>query len=400
MNIRNLLYRKDGHIMTLTSQRRDWTPLIFFVMLSTFSFWWLLHDGLAWYDFPGQWRFGAYTFRGIDIYTLRGSKDFLPEIGEIGAGFHAIPWGLVLQNVFYGGFLPYELAVKYFIAVNILLLLVASWLLCRKAQGLSQNLGIYAFVMSVLSVDFLIGLHAGNAGAAVCACLVIAWILRDEHEYIAGIFAGVAMIKPQIALIVCFAFLLHKNFKTLITAAVVDIAGWLASSFMLKKGVIDLLIEFLSASERQTGFFRGIFHLAFDNYVTSIVMSMLLGVIFIVIMYKCLPGSMPSLFKMYPSCIAVTFWCYSYSTDCYILIVLASLCIWLMLQSIGTGRRLFWFLSAVYCSNAVSTWSRLHNILYSLFAASWHVSRTIYEIGLIILGIIICVELRHVCSRG
>ena len=150
-------------------------PLLFIVILSLFSFWWLLRDGLAWYDFPGQWKFGAYTFRGIDIYALRGSENFLPELGDVGTGFHAIPWGLVMQNILYGGFLPYDAAVKYFIAVNILLLVMSSWLLYRKVYALSKDLGIYAFIMSVLSVDFLIGLHAGNAGAAVCALTVMAW---------------------------------------------------------------------------------------------------------------------------------------------------------------------------------------------------------------------------------
>ena len=155
--------------------RKNFMPLLFIVILSLFSFWWLLRDGLAWYDFPGQWKFGAYTFRGIDIYALRGSENFLPELGDVGTGFHAIPWGLVMQNILYGGFLPYDAAVKYFIAVNILLLVMSSWLLYRKVYALSKDLGIYAFIMSVLSVDFLIGLHAGNAGAAVCALTVMAW---------------------------------------------------------------------------------------------------------------------------------------------------------------------------------------------------------------------------------
>ena len=384
----------------LTNNRKNFMPLIFIVVLSLFSFWWLLHDGLAWYDFPQQWKFGAYTFRGIDIYTLRGSDNFLPEIGDVGAGFHAIPWGLVIQNIIYGGFLPYDSAVKYFIAVNILILLLASLLLYKKSCTVSKDLGLYAFIMSVLSVDFLIGLHAGNAGAAVCALMVMAWTLRDDHEYISGICAGIAMIKPQIALIVCFAFLLNKNFKTLFTAAAVDIAGWFASALVLKKGVIELLYEFFSASERQTGFYRGIFHLLFEDYTVAIAMSMAAGIIFVIVMYMCLPENMPSMFKAYPACMAVTFWCYSYSTDCYILVIPAVICIWLMFQSHSSTKCLFCFLSAVYCTNAVSTWSRLHKLLERFCGTTWFFSRTIYEFGLIVLGIIICVELRRIYSEA
>ena len=386
-------------VLAEKTQCKRWIPLLFIIILSLFSFWWLLHDGLAWYDFPQQWKFGAYTFRGIDIYTLRGSNNFLPEIGNVGAGFHSIPWGLVMQNILYGGFLPYNTAVKYFIAVNILLLLVSSWILYEKVCAISKDLGIYAFIMSVLSVDFLIGLHAGNAGAAVCALMVMAWALRNDHEYISGICAGIAMIKPQIALIVCFAFLLHKNFKSLFTAAAVDIAGWIASALVLKKGFLELLYEFFSASERQTGFYRGIFHLLFEDYAIAIAMSMAAGIIFVILMYMYLPEDTPSLFKAYPACMSVTFWCYSYSTDCYILIIPAVICIWLMLHDTSRHKRLFWFISAVYCINAVSTWSRLHKILERCLGTSWYVSRTIHETGLVILSVIICLELRRIYSE-
>ena len=408
----SLLYLREGFIFaertldklinpatTNGTIRKDLQPLIFIAVLSMFSFWWLLRDGLAWYDFPQQWPCCAYTLRGIDIYIFRGTEDLIPEIGKITSGFHATPWGLVLQNIFYGGFLPYGTAEKYFIVVNIIVLIITSYILYGKTKNISIGLGIYALVMSLLSVDFLIGLHAGNAGAVVCAFLVTAWALRDEHEYIAGILAGIAMMKPQDALIVCFAFLLHRNYKLLITAAIVDIAAWFTLSVIVHKGMFELLWEFLFASERQTGFVAGIFHPFFENYVTSLIMSMLSGIIFVFLLYKYLPADMPGLFKAYPACMASVFWCYSYSTDCYILIVPAILCIWLMMLHHSKFKRMFWFLSAVYCSNAVSTWSRMLTIVSMLYSTTWYVTKTIYGLGLIIIGIIMCWELRHIYSK-
>ena len=163
--------------------------------------------------------------------------------------------------------------------------------------------------------------------------------------------------------------------------------------------MIELLYEFFSASERQTGFYRGIFHLAFEDYAVAIAVSMASGIIFVIVMYMCLPEDTPSLFKAYPACMAVTFWCYSYSTDCYVLIIPAIVCIWLMLESPSRSGRLFWFMSAVYCLNAVSIWSRMHKLFERLFATNWFFARTIYESGLIVLGVIICIQLRNMYSE-
>ena len=185
-------------------------PLVFIfvsVSLSVMAFLVILRGGLAWSDMGIQWRTCAYTLRGIDIYTLRGSENFIVELGRIEAGFHASPWGCLLENVFYGGFLPFAAAKVYFIAANILVLFLASYILYRKTKSISCRLGIFTLITSILSIDFLKAIDQGNAGGMICAFLLIAWAICDEHEYISGILIGLAMVKPQDALIVCLMML-------------------------------------------------------------------------------------------------------------------------------------------------------------------------------------------------
>lgn len=66
----------------LSNSRKNFFILIF-TPLSIFSLLYIFHDGINWTDLPTQWRICAYTLKGIDIYSLRGSSDFLPEIGYI-----------------------------------------------------------------------------------------------------------------------------------------------------------------------------------------------------------------------------------------------------------------------------------------------------------------------------
>ena len=163
--------------------------------------------------------------QGIDIYSLRDGVNLIPEIGTIGAGFHATPWGCLLQTVFYGGFLNYEASRIYFVAANFVVLIIASLVLYSKSRRLPGNLGTWALILSLLSADYMTSLYLCNAGGMVAAFMLTAWLISDEHEYLSGVLLGFAMIKPQDAVIVCLVFLMMRKFKPLIVAAAIDVSA-------------------------------------------------------------------------------------------------------------------------------------------------------------------------------
>lgn len=362
----------------------------------------MFHDGLAWSDFPTQWRVCVYTLRGIDIYTLRTGSNFLPDIGEIGAGFHASPWGSILESIFYGGFLPLGAAKIYFLAANIFVLILASYFLWLKAGCISRDLSSLVLIVSVLSADFMVSVHEGNAGGMICAFLLTAWLLCDDHPYISGVLIAFAMVKPQDALIVCIAILLMRKIKPLFIGAIIDISAWGVTAFLTRTGMFELLREFLfmPAEKVSRPPFAGIFTLLIDGFLPAAGMSMLAGIVFVILLHILLPKNMPEMFKIYPAFIAVTFWCYSYSNDCYVLVLPACMCFWAVLENIGTMHKLFWTLGGIYCAFGLIVRSVTARILMSAISrlsyTSAHVyARTIYELGLIVLSIIICVELRR-----
>ena len=390
---------------------RNYLPLAMFVVLGIAGVWWLFHDGVTWTDFPLQWRVGAYTLRGVDIYSLRGDAGYIPEIGTLGTGFHAVPWGFLLANVFYGGFLPYNTAVIYFIAVNIAAIIAVSCLLYAKAKALSEDLGIMSFMVSLTSVNFFIAGHEGNAGGIICALLVIAWLICDEHPCVSGILIGLAMVKPQDAAIVCVALLLMKRFVPVIVAAVIDIAAWAAVSVILKRGMLELITEFLFSSDRVSSTpdavnpFAGIFTLTTDNFLLSVAASMIFGIIFVYVMYRYLPADMPEMFKIYPPFMAMTFWSYSYVLDSYVLIIPACICLWLMIRSGGLSGFTFWMLGGLFCVEGAFIRSAIYRVFMRMYSSlnypkAYDIARTIYELGIIAIGIALCLKLRHVYKEA
>lgn len=218
------------------------------------------------------------------------------------------------------------MARYYFLAANSFVLALASYVLSAKTSSL--KIKDCVLVTSLLSLDFFISLHEGNAGGMVCAFLIMAWLLCDEHEYISGVLIAFAMTKPQDALIVCILMLVMKKIKPLVVGAVIDISAWGIVSFLTGKGMFELLNEFLFMPGR-TGHppFAGIFTILTDNFYAAAAMSMIAGIIFAVALYMLLPDVTPKIFKAYPAFMAVTFWCYSFSNDRYVLILPACLCL-------------------------------------------------------------------------
>ena len=354
---------------------------------------WTFRDGILWCDFPMQWQSCSYALNGTDIYSVRGS--------EIDAGFHAVPWGLVLGNVFYGGFLPYKAAEVYFTLLNVIALIFATCVMYSQVEKIYPELKYCTLVISLLSIDFIFAYYSGNAGGIICACLIISWTWREKHPVLSGILISLAMVKPQTALIVCFAFIIMKHIIPVIIAAFIDITAWFAASLLTHKGMFELIYDFLFSPGRGEGTpFAGIFHFMFHDFLTAIAFSMLAGIIFVYILHKYLPDNMPAFFKIYPSFMASTFWCYSFMRDSYFMIVPAVMCLHLMTLQSGKFKRLIWLSFSVFCSYGYAFRSAFYKAMLLLGSSlGWHFAQNIYELGVILIGILMCLELRKVYSE-
>lgn len=70
------------------------------------------------FDFHGQWALCAYTLRGIDPYPIIGlTTPTLEDIGIIPAAWSTTPWGLILGNFFYPGFMTLDFGGLFHIVI-------------------------------------------------------------------------------------------------------------------------------------------------------------------------------------------------------------------------------------------------------------------------------------------
>ena len=333
-------------------------PMLLLIYWSIHYTWKSITDGEiyfpAWGDMTDQWRICVYTLLGADPYELRGVVPPLSEdVGQIGVDFMTSPWGCFLGNIFYPGYLPFEVIGKYFIAANVAFLLLTAYIVLKYLQSInvSKILRCELLILLIFSPAFWRAIHQGNCASMIGCLILMACFLHREFPILSGIFLGFAMIKPQTALIICFAFLLIKSFKPIIIAATLDIFGWLVTSVLINKTPLVILHEFLTGEVGGFAAYRGILTFWYE-YLPSqqIIMplSMLIGVIFVLIMHYFLRDCESDLIKLFPAIVASTFWSYSWENERFILFILILICITLLLHSHNLLEKLLLFLMVAF----------------------------------------------------
>ena len=297
----------------------------------------LVDRGIFFDDFTGQWQLCAYALRGIDPYPLIGIET--PPIEELGAiprGWGTAPWGLLLGNFFYAGFLKLDAAQAFFFVLNLMWLILTASLFFVKTRELSTA------AMFLCSAGFLIAMCTGNAGGMICAILLICSLIAESLPIFAGVLLAMAMVKPQVALAFCVLFLIRRQWKLLITAALIDLAAWLGSAMLVDRSPLVLLQEFFAANVGGGSQFSGIFTLLLDNPMHAMLLSMAVGAAFIAFLRTT-----------DAACLASAFWSYSYFNEFYALTLPAANCFRAKRQLLGVALHVgivFW--------TAIAFWHR------------------------------------------
>lgn len=383
--------------------------LIIFLLGNVHYLWRSIAVGANLIDFHGQWAICSYTLRGADPYQAIGVEPPLfDDIGAIPLGWGTSPWGCVLGNLFYPGWLPFDVADKYFFAINIIvLLLTVAIFLDRMLSTVPRGVLIsFAFVM-LTAENFWSSVFQGNCGGMICCLLIIACLIYDDHSILAGVALGIAMIKPQTALIICFAFLLAKKIRPLIVAAAVDVVAWISTTLLLERTPIEVMQEFFFAPIG-LGARRGILTLWADwlpgaDWVMPL--SMLIGVIFVVILQRRFDGILSvgamKLAIFLPAFAAANFWSYSWANERFTLTLLMFLSVWLAVRATERLERWALMLAAAVCNFYPTLVEALHDLI-ELFVptldpstdfTSWHQSITILELSFALMTIFLTVRL-------
>lgn len=377
----------------------------FIISVCILTLYWLVFNiGMGWYDLPGQRQLCAYVLRGIDPYPYIGIPDIpasVQEIGTIPEGWGAVPWGLVLGNIYYFGFMSLDGAKTSFLVLNFIMAILTALCLYFYAEKIypDKKFAVLVLLLAMSSPDFVCSVTHGNAGGIICCFLLLAWMFCDDRPVLTGILLGFAMVKPQIALIVCILFLLQKRFISLATAALIDIAAWFYASLKTGTGMIALLQEFMLKGAGSDRRYSGIFTIFLENRTYALTLSMIAGILFVLIFhYLCRMNFKNDKynFAMCFSFMASTFWSYSYNNDNYVLLLPAVICIYIMLRSEKFYERILWLLLCFYCNYGVYIRSgSVFKFIFGHEAGPYaiHVIKTIYELGIIIAAIMIYIYL-------
>lgn len=284
------------------------------------------YDG---WDIKGHWSICAYTLRGYNPYLLIGAeKGPFPDIIGIPENFSTVPWGCLLGSAYYAGFLPLTGACVYnfimhfvfaFLTVLVIYKTFAEFVGTKRSVVLSALLIVSHF-------SFMYSVYYGNAGGIICSMLIISIFLAKSNPYISGILLSLTMSKPQIAAIICIIYVFEGRWKAIITAALIDIAAWLAVSLMTDTGIVDLLIQTFSSGTaspvQYLGLFSVIKHMGVEKGIV-LMMNVFAGVTYTIGLWYYLKKKSDSavnqLVFYVPACIASTFWIYKNGTDYMIL---------------------------------------------------------------------------------
>lgn len=301
------------------------------------------------YDIKGHWKICVYALNGYDPFPLIGKKAALPWVGKIPGKFSTVPWACIFGSVFYGGFLPLKQAEVYLWILHFVFwfLLAITIKSCYGKELRKPELYLLIFLVAS-QFSFMYSLRFGNMGAVVCCILVMSICLIDRIPWLSGILLGFAMMKPQIAAIVCLVYLLNKKWKPLVIGAAIDIAGLITTSIVTNTGMLQLLREMLQSGTASKEQYLGLcsFLLAFgwDRRVI-LLLNMLLGIGYTVVLWYYLKKKsnriMNEIVLYAPACIASTFWMYKNGTD-YLILAFASAFFVLLCMRKELSWRDFW----------------------------------------------------------
>jgi hypothetical protein len=262
---------------------------------------------------------------------LIGETSALESVGEIPAGFSTVPWACVFGSVFYGGFLPFSVARVYTLALHFVSLIATCVVLYKTFSNAVPEKGKWCLVLlPCVHFSFMYSVHYGNAGGIICCLLVIAFCISDRWPILSGVLLGLSMMKPQVAAIICLAFLIRKQWKALCVAAAIVITGWAVSAWMTATEPSTLLrqtLEYGTAAPTQyLGLLNNLKYIGVDSTLI-LLLNMVLGCTYTLWLMAYLKKknhyAANSVFAFVPACLASVFWIYKNGTD-YLIVTYAA----------------------------------------------------------------------------
>lgn len=195
-------------------------------------------------DLLERWQEQQYIYLGIYPYRMNPA-DINAELGRIRSGGYP-PWAF-LTGFFMFPPISSTLTRFYHVFLN----LISLGILSRFAYQLGLPFGrmaAYFFVFTSLAISSnCTTLNNGQYGLIVNAFLIIVyWLLQANKNYLAGLFMGIALVKPNISAPYLLSLVIKRKFKTVILAFVYIISATFAIAHTTRLNFEKVIGSFLN----------------------------------------------------------------------------------------------------------------------------------------------------------
>ena len=308
-------------------------------------------------DLQLYWEEFRVTLLGYDTGYYYHMGERVPGSGYLPA-IPIFPWGRILGNLLCPSFLPFGIAKWYTFVLLVVLCAVIGWMgssYIRQRLGLTEKLNAtslffkvsfcFIFIMPFYWRDMI---YFFNIGGVICFLLLLIIFIVDEHPYAAALLLAVSMMKPQNAVPFVIILLLEKKWKTVFTAAGIDVVAWIFTAVWTG---VNPMQQVLYISGRSTvaepyyfwfGLLDPLRKLGINSNV-AMVCGMALGVVillFLYLMVKKNSALSDNVIAVYAGAAVIsTVWMYKSKSD-FVVVVLASMLVlqyYLMENTSETG---------------------------------------------------------------
>ncbi len=355
--------------------------LLFLTLIYSGTYAYVKGFGLV--DLNEYWRNMAYAIRGYNVSFCIEEGIVLENVGAVG-GDIVMPWGKLLGNLIYPGFLPYGVVVIYYLLLLCICTGLAGWYISGWIREKeiriweSRDNILFSVCLLVMPFYWIDVFCNGNWGGAFCIFLMLAAFFIEKNPWIASLLLAMAMIKPQNAALFLLVVLAKKKFKIVCQTVGVIIAGWAGTEVYMRiwehfretgtretaYGSVAAIIKGYSGNGKGAEggvpdfFMYGILDKLVDLGVSSYVAligSALLGILFVlfVMFYirncKTLSEDWVVLFSI--AALGSVFWSYKTPCDEVIVVLCNLLCILYWKYGEHDLKEVIWLLFYLVCIN-------------------------------------------------
>ena len=286
-------------------------------------------------DLKLYWEEFRVTLQGYDTGFYYHTGELIPGAAMLPA-IPIFPWGRILGNLLCPAFLPYGVAKWYTVALLVVLCVVTGHMGRRYIQKMNSN---SQFLLLAIPMIYIMPFYWRdmitffNIGGVICFLLILMVFVVEEHPYIAALLLAIAMMKPQNAMPFVIILLLEKKWRTVFSAAGIDIVAWIFSAIWTGVNPIKqvLYISGRSTEAEPYYFWFGLLDPLRNIGLSSnlaMVCSMVLGVAILLLLYLAVkknPAWKNNVIAIYSGAAVIsTVWMYKSKSD-FVIVVLASM---------------------------------------------------------------------------